>query len=270
MTVPCRSLQWSVASDRSGAGEVHGEVATALWSSLATSQVAADLAARTIPVLVLKGPPLQQRLLATESAYRSVDVDLLVPRRQGRRARRALRQTGWSFRPDNGLLWRLDRAVALERRGVVVDLHWGVHLGPLPPWTLAPLERALWQRASPTTDGWWEPRPEPLLVYLALHAAAFDYSKPAGLRLVAAAAEHVQHWDEVEALGRRLRAWSAVADALARAEAAAGRRPAEGSAPPLLTGVKGRALTTAMRILRLGVVPEPARRAVRAARDRRR
>jgi len=213
--------------------------------------------------MVLKGPPLQQRLLGTESAYRSADVDLLVPRSQGRQARARLETQGWRLRPDNGLLWRLDRAVALERHGVVVDLHWGIHLGSVPPWTLLPLERALWEGATRADGGWWEPRPEPLLVYLALHAAAFDFSKPAGLVLVDAAAGLVGEWAEVEALSRRLGAWSAVEHAVGRALGETAR-----AAPPLLSGARRRLLMTGMRFLRLGLVPDRARRALRLSRDR--
>lgn len=247
----------------------HDVVATAAWSSLITRQVAADLARSTIPVLVLKGPPLQQRLLGHESAYESADVDVLVPRRQGRRARSCLRSAGWRFAPDNGLLWRLDRAVALERSRVVLDLHWGIHLGPLPPWTLGPLERALWSRASPTTDGWWEPRPEPLVVYLSLHAAAFGFSKPAGLLLVEAAAAAVSDWAEVESLSRRLGAWPAVEDALARTTAGpAGTSAQAPLGPPLLSGWRGQVLAALARILRTGIVSERARRALRTGRDR--
>ena len=256
--------------DRSGDA---ASVARAAWASVATGQVAASLAAAGIPVMVLKGPPLQHRLLGRESAYESADVDLLVPRHHGRRARSRLRAEGWRFVPDNGLLWRLDRAVAVERSRVVVDLHWGIHLGPLPPWTTRPLERALWAAARPTEGGWWEPRPEPLLVYLALHAAAFGFAKPAGLVLVEAAAALVEDWDEVDSLGGRLGARVAVQDALARArQPTAGGSRGEAAAPPvqppLLAGWRGRVLSGAARALRTAVVPAPARRALRAGRDR--
>lgn len=262
------SLHCGVASnDPSPPGHAAGDdaerVVLGLWSSLATSRVVADLAARGVPVMVLKGPPLQQRLLGTESAYRSADVDLLVPRRQGRQARARLQTEGWRPQPGNGLLWRLDRAVALERRGVVIDLHWGIHLGSLPPWTLASLEQALWSGATRAEGGWWEPRPEPLLVYLALHAAAFEFSKPAGLVLVVAAAGLVEDWPEVELLSRRLHAWPAVEHAVGRALGGASR-----STPPMLQGMTGRLLLTGTRLVRIGLLPEGARGALRTARDR--
>lgn len=263
-----------------GRGEVvpapaaQAAVAGAAWSTLATSGVAADLARCAIPVMVLKGPPLQQRLFGTESAYVSADVDLLVPRRQGHRARSRLLAEGWRFQPGNGLLWRLDRAVALERGPVVVDLHWGVHLGPVPAWALVPLERALWSGASPTPGGWWQPRPEPLLVYLALHAAAFGFSKQAGLLLVGGASDLVESWAEVERLARRLRAWPAVEDAVTRSRPAAGAGTSPAATgtgpPPLMTGVRGRALAAVARLGRGGIVPARARQAIRTARDRRR
>ena len=238
------------------------EAANALWSSHATSLLATDFAAQGIPVMVLKGPPLQQRLLGTESAYPSVDVDLLVHRRQAREARVRLRRAGWRIRPDNGLLWRLDRAQAFERNGVVIDLHWGLHLGSVPPRTLAPLEVAIWTGAIRAEGGWWEPRPEPLLVYLALHAAAFGFSKPARLLLVHGAACLVDNWVEVEALSRSVDAWPAVAHAVGSAQGDTTQRR-----PPLLAGVKGRLLMTGMSLVCSRLVPEPARRALRKVRD---
>ncbi|MEO5679880.1 MAG: nucleotidyltransferase family protein [Acidimicrobiales bacterium] len=241
------------------------DVAVALWASLSVSQVAKALGAQGIDVMVLKGPPLQQRLLGRECAYRSADVDVLVPRHHARRARRTLDADGWRTRPGNGVLWRLDRAIALERKGVVVDLHWGVHLAALPPWTLGALERALWAGAVQAEAGWWEPRAEPLLVYLALHAAAFGFTKPAGLVLIGAAIDLVHDWDEVEALSRSIGAWPAVSHAVALAQ---GGAPA--AQPPLLRGARNVALVTLMGLLRQRLVPEPARRALRLARDRRR
>lgn len=237
-------------------------VARGLLSSIASERIAAALATRGVPLMVLKGAPVQRRLLGQEAAYPSADVDLLVPRRDGRRARALLHSEGWRFLPENGLLWRIDRAAAFHQRGLVVDLHWGLHLGTLPAWVLRPLERALWEGARRAEEGWWEPRVEPLVVYLCLHAAAFGYTKPAGLRLVAAAASQVEDWDEVEGLGRRLGAWPIVAHALARVGG-----DAEQPAPRLLVGVRGRLMTATAVLLRRAPLPAPAARAARATRS---
>jgi len=237
------------------------DVAAALNRTIAAARLASELATHEVPVMILKGAPVQQRLLGSESAYPSADIDLLIHQRHGRFARSLLEADGWCFLPENGMLWRIDQAAAYERRGVVIDLHWGLHTGALLSWTMRPLERALWEGAQRVESGWWEPRPEPLIVYLCLHAAAFGFSKPAGLRLVAGAAPLVEDWGAVEGLSRRLGAWPTVSHALDRA-----REDATGSRPPLLVGARGRLVWGIGMALRGRPLPGPARRPVDAVR----
>ena len=61
----------------------------------ATGRAAAALAARGVPVLVLKGLPLGQRLYGTPFAKSAVDVDLLVPPEAFADAGRVLQGLGW-------------------------------------------------------------------------------------------------------------------------------------------------------------------------------
>ena len=204
--------------------------------------------------MFLKGPALQLRLFGTEAAYRSADVDLLVPGRHAHVVRRRLQAGGWRFSAANGLLWRLDRAAAFERDGVVIDLHWGLHVAIVPPWLLRSLERDLWAGASRSAQGWLEPRIEPLLVYLAVRAAGQAFVKPESVRCVAAAMQRVEDWDEVDAIARRARVTDSVRRALACARGEAHERTG-----PLLDHRWGRAQVTVLRAARGGHLPHALR-----------
>lgn len=219
----------------------HVTAAAALGSLAAARSVAADLDAKGIPVLVLKGPPMQRRLFGTDCAYESSDIDLLVPPRTARTVRRLLRSQGWQFFSGNGVLWRLDRAAAFTRQGVTIDLHWGIHTYAVGPRPLRALEAALWAGATRSPDGWWEPLPEPLVVYLAVNWAGHQYQGRQRLASVHAAASLVRDWERVDAIARSTRVSAVVDYALSH-------RPDEdaGVGPSL---VEGRARDRASRAI---------------------
>ena len=228
-----------------------------LVSAVAFSAVGRTLARELeplgIPVLVLKGPPLQRRLFGTDTAYRSADVDLLVHRRDARTVRRFLVRRGWVFSPENGLLWRVDRAAALAKDGVVVDLHWGLHAGTLSARRLAPLERAVWNGAVRSPEGWFEPRLEPLVVYLAVHAAGRRYERAGTLRALRAACDLAGEWSEVEAVARRAGVSNIVSHAVAVS------RGEQAGPPPGVDDPWGRARQRLVSLLREQLVPAKLR-----------
>ena len=248
-------------------GNALSPAATALAQLAAAASLATVLGRRGIPVLVLKGPPLQQRLFGTPAAYESVDVDLLVPPSSWAAAVAAARADGWARLPaENALLWRLSRAVVLVRGGVTVDLHWGVHAGHVPARTFDRLTRALWSGATARPDGLREPLPESLFVYLAAHGAghAFDHHPLA--ETLAAAAAQVRSWREVELLAADCRLSRTVARGRALAE---GRDVPTGWFEPVLDGPAGAAWWAATWVARGHFVPRPAREALRARLRRR-
>jgi release factor glutamine methyltransferase len=128
-------------------------------------------------VMVLKGPDLQQRLYGTPAAYPSGDVDLLVPRRLAPRARALLVHDGWRFE-QQGFLWRLSAAASYVRKGLRIDLHWGLHAAHLPAVVFRRLEREMWRGASVGPSGMLEPDSEALAVFLAVHAAGHPDGRP--------------------------------------------------------------------------------------------
>jgi hypothetical protein len=239
-------------------------VAAAVHATAAVRRLAADLGARNVPLMVLRGPPVQLRLLGDDSAYRSADVDLLVPARHRRRVFTLLDEGGWAFAADNGVLWRLDRAAAFTRSGITVDLHWGVHANTVSARRLGRLEKALWANAILTADGWYEPLVEPLLVYLAVHGAASAFHKPESLLLVRAAAELVTDWAAVERLARAAHVSTSVRHALATA-----RGGPTGPPPPLFDGRFRQELSSAARRMRAELSRPGFRAALRAVRRRR-
>lgn len=149
---------------------IEPEAAAASLRALAgVEALAAELP--DIPIIELKGPHVQRRFLPAEQRYPSADVDLLVPRPSARAMRAHLKRTGWTFPPDNGRLWRVDRAAAYVRGHVVVDLHWGLHAGLLSARALEPLEASFWAHADCRSGEIGEPRPEELAAYLVIHNA---------------------------------------------------------------------------------------------------
>jgi len=230
--------------------------ASALGSLAAARALVASLDPLGIPLLVLKGPPLQLRLLGSDCAYQSADIDLLVPAGEARRVRRRMREQGWEFLPENGVLWWVDRAAAFTRGGVTVDLHWGVHAYTLGALRFRSLERALWRDATRSPEGWLEPLPEPLVVYLAVNWAGHHYDDGHRLTLVRAAAALVTDWPRAREIARTARVTAILEAALHRS---AGNPEVE--TPPLagaqVSGITSRALARA-RVQR----PEALRRAL--------
>lgn len=239
-------------------------VAAAVHATAAVRRLAADLGARDVPLMVLRGPPVQLRLFGDDSAYRSADVDVLVPARHRDRVFQLLDGSGWAFSADNGVLWRLDRAAAFTRSGVTVDLHWGVHANTVSARRLGRVEKALWSNAVLTADGWYEPPIESLLVYLAVHGAASEFHKPESLLLVRTAGDLVTDWPAVERLAREAHVWSAVRHALAAA-----RGGPTGPPPPLFDGRVRQSFSSAARRIRAELSRPGLRAALRAVRRRR-
>jgi len=199
--------------------------ALALWSQARTRQAAADLDRARIPVLLLKGPDLQERLYGTPAAYPSGDVDVLVPRRLRARAQSVLVRAGFRFDPSNGLLWRMSAAASYERKGFFLDLHWGLHAGHLPSWCFRSLERDLWANAKPAAHGMLEPDLESLIVFLAVHAAGHRFERVEWGENVRAAAALHPDWRRVGKIARRARAVGAVRRVMRLGEAPAREQP---------------------------------------------
>jgi hypothetical protein len=224
-------------------------IAAAVRSTGAVRALAGDLSTHGVRMMILRGPPVQLRLLGSDSAYRSADVDVLIAATHRRTAFRVLTDSGWRFSSDNGVLWRIDGAAAFSRQGITLDLHWGLHAHSVSARYLRPLERALWQGARLTSDGWYEPRIEPLLVYLAVHGAASSFHKPSALTLIRAADELATDRTAVDALARQAHVRTALEYALCAAAGEAVEPPAtvfDGPVRSLISAIsrRGRALLT--------------------------
>ncbi|MDQ6839660.1 MAG: nucleotidyltransferase family protein [Actinomycetota bacterium] len=217
--------------------------------------LAADLDRQGVPVMVLKGPPLQERIFDTPAAYVSGDIDLLVPADGSEVARRLLASTGRP--PDRGTLWWLDRTSTYEWQGVSVDLHWGIHAGPVPAFLLRELERALWEGATRGTHGLWEPASGPLLVYLAVHAAGHQFERTSWIETVGALAAQVDDWDVVWEVARKANVVATVTRSLRVAKV--GWPEGTDRWMPVLDGWRGWVVWAATWVARGHVVPGKAR-----------
>jgi len=137
--------------------------------------LASHFADRGIRALALRGPDLGT---ATEPEglrrghghghKNDHEIVLLVRPSDAGSAGEILRGTNWRFRVGDRGAWRLYRTVGFlydDRLGI--DLMWGVPGAPLPFRHLGSLERALWEGARSGWNGFLEPEPEALLVFLA-------------------------------------------------------------------------------------------------------
>lgn len=94
------------------------------------SRVCEELAARSIRVLVLKGPILGTLLYGDMSLRTSKDLDILVPQQDLERAERALHELGFSLyyeipRIFNDWRWKAHHVTYVNREtGMQVELHW--------------------------------------------------------------------------------------------------------------------------------------------------
>ena len=229
----------------------------AMWARAEGRRLGRELADAGIPVMVLKGPELQDRLYGTPAAYQSSDIDVLVHGRDERRARAVLRSHDWNFEPGNGVLWRLSAAASYERAGFRADLHWGLHAAHLPARLMRPLERAMWERAKRAASGFLEPDDESLFVYLAVHAVGHDFERPEWTTNVHRAAERVRDWARVWSVARRARVTEAVRAAMSE--------QLPGARVPVLDGPVGRAAWWATYVARGHVIPQAVRDRVRDA-----
>jgi release factor glutamine methyltransferase len=230
-------------------------VALSLWSIAEGARLSSELRDAGVPVMLLKGPRLQERLYGTPAAYVSSDVDVLVPRNRAREARAALTGSGWTFEPENGMLWFLSAAASFERSGFRADLHWGLHAAHLPSLSLRSLERDLWHGALPGPDGYLVPDNEALFVYLAVHAVGHRFERPHWVENVFAAAANVRSWDRVWHIAAAARVTDAVRAAMEERE--------PGSSTVVLDGVLGRAIWYSTYALRGHAFPTRLRGRVR-------
>jgi release factor glutamine methyltransferase len=224
-----------------------------------TADLARMLSRSGVDLMALKGPFLQQRLYGTPAAYPSGDVDVLLRRSDGAKARSIMKDAGWRFEPENMFLWRLSRTATFERHQVRIDLHWGLHAGELPSFALNRLERALWDRAELDTNGLFQPSLDALVVYLAVHAASHGFSRSSWVEVIGRAAEKVTDWDPVWTLARECRVHGTLVRAL---EVVSGQADC-GADAPILDGWQGRAWDASFRLARSRLVPQRVRDAMR-------
>ncbi len=160
-----------------------------------------DFAAAHIPVLLLKGPSLAERLYGSPALRTSRDLDLLVPPEHFAPAQSLLHSLGFTpnYPPD-------DYHQSLRRSTTTVELHYDVEN----PLTFSFHTASAWQQAVPAT---FHGQPAHLfapadeLLYLCLHGTRhrFDrvshvldialalqhFGQPAGLRSQAAAMANI-------------------------------------------------------------------------------
>jgi hypothetical protein len=181
-----------------------------------SAKAVAALAARGIPVILLKGIHLC-RFVYPEPGLRSMaDVDLMVPRDRLAEAERVFVDAGWGPEPradvDERCAWSNHLAKLHRANEPVLELHWTIER-PTAPFGID-LD-GIWGRARPATFEGVEIRvlcPEDLLLHLALHASFHHGFGRAAFKAVVdvAAVIHAtgdaMDWDQLVA---RANAWGA-------------------------------------------------------------
>jgi methylase of polypeptide subunit release factors len=103
------------------------------------------------------------------------DVELLLRPEQSRLATGALEDSPWLYVLGDRGAWRLfPMRHYWWAGGFTLAIYWRLPAAPLPSVVLRPLERALWEGATPSPIGFLTPDPEALLVHRACQAARPD------------------------------------------------------------------------------------------------
>jgi hypothetical protein len=153
------------------------------------------LAARAIPVIVLKSLPQVEDLYGDAAGRSTADVDLVVPTEHASAAMDLIISLGWELaeqRLHDVLAARVDRSdLAASRswhfmrfqhgRPCLIDLH----SDDMDPWLRPPLDRAIWDRAIPVSvDGveFMVLGPEDRLLFLCWHFFADSTSSSVAWR----------------------------------------------------------------------------------------
>jgi release factor glutamine methyltransferase len=182
-----------------------------------TNRIVQALAGAGLQVLALRAYGPQSGRLA-----------VLVPKGQVAAARALVEPLGWRYAwRRSGLLRVLPSLYYWWDGGSDLTIHWGVPAAPLPGWTLRKLQDVLWHRARPSSDGFLEPDPAVLLVWLAVQACRPGRGHEDDWDAFLACLGRVRNVAEAQAIARRV----GVSRALDRALAGAieGMRPGRGA-----------------------------------------
>jgi Uncharacterised nucleotidyltransferase len=151
-----------------------------------TSGIVQELAAREIPVLLLKGMHLAQFVYAEPGLRSMADVDIMVRREHLAGAERVFLERGYGPLPRPAIAewcgWNHHLAKLTKTGAPEVELHWSIQR-PTGPFRID-LE-GLWQRSrAATLDG--APvrllSPEDLLLHLTIHLSHQHYFRRAALK----------------------------------------------------------------------------------------
>ena len=186
-----------------------------------------------LDVLVLRGRAAPPRL------------KLLVSKRQVPMVRARIEPLGWRYAwLRAGLVRLLPTAYYWWDGGADLTVHWGVPAAPLPGWTMRSLEGELWRTATRSADGFHEPDPAALLVWLAVQACRPGRGHEDDWEHFVACRERIDDIAVAHAIARRAGVERGLARALAAA-GAGGERPGRGA---LFDGVRRVAWRLALAI----------------------
>lgn len=214
------------------------------------ARLARTFEAEGVPVLAYKGPALAQAAFGDITLRRFVDLDVIVRRRDARRAGELLRSLGYS-KPEGltesheEFLLRRQHNLAYAGEGgrMTVELHWEVapaHFAALP------VGEGVWERATAVKLFGADvrcPSPEDLLLALAVHGTKHLWEKLAWVCDVAALVNSRADfdWHYVRGRAREARVERMLYLALRLARGLAGARlpegPAAGTDERILSGL---------------------------------
>ena len=172
-------------------------------------RIARVLGEQNITVIALKGLHLAELVYGDISLRPMIDLDLLVPLAQRKRAIAALRSQGYAFeerklgfafkdgQPDLMLVGKYHVGLVNRQAGTVVEIHWSL-ADPLHPYD-PPLED-IWHNAVPAKLGDAETRvmsPEYLLLHVCAHLA-YNHIFAFGLRALCDIAEIVRAYPALD------------------------------------------------------------------------
>jgi hypothetical protein len=172
-----------------------------------TAEVAAALAARNVPAILLKGPSLSAWLYAEGATRTYRDVDLLIGRQDRQAAENVLRELGFAdvLAPMAHPRMESEKSYPWRRDWVEVDLHtsiWGFEVDEDTVWAVLSEERTPITVAGARVDALSLPA---RALHVALHAAHHGDSSPKSAEdLRRATAADASVWDDAARLAERL------------------------------------------------------------------
>jgi methylase of polypeptide subunit release factors len=184
-------------------------------------QIAVALAGAGIRPLALRAPTADR---PAPYVFGDGSIELLIEPADFEAALRIVEPMSWRYSwVRSGLVRLQPTAYYWWDGGIDLTLHRGIPAAPLPASALGALTETLWQLTTPAPEGFLEPDPAALLVYLAVQGCRPGRGHEDHWSQFLHCREWIDDWGKVHAIARGAGVSRALGRALAAADAGSGR-----------------------------------------------